>query len=425
MKHAHLICAALALISATAAVAALPAGYTQYSYIKGDGSSARIVMNDYTPTPNQDKIEAVVSFPAGTLDQSQCIWCARGASGANSWTMFMTISGGTNLRFDYKTAGTNFAASLSDTDVKYTFTAAGPVFTWSGGAGKTYSKVADYTADGPVMLFARYSDGVANNLGSYGKFKLYSFKVWRSDTLIHNLVPAVRESDSNNGLYDVVAGTFYAGTGTFTMGDKLLAETASPSPTFEVWTVDGAAYPIADAAAIAALPRVTWLAGDTVTATSCLGASSTLTSAAATAGSAAFAPNAGGTWTLENSIQGSARIGVPWTVFGDGGLLDSSAASPEFAVDAHQSGPDRKTKARGGFPVSYTGDHWAGGLESATLTFMPPSGEPTVLMRVGTGAEDFRFSVPGVWTVTLEMADGATLESRLTVAEDGLLIFVR
>jgi hypothetical protein len=46
-------------------------------------------------------------------------------------------------------------------------------------------------------------------------------------------------------------------------------------------------------------------------------------------------------------------------------------------------------------------------------------------MRVGTGAEDFRFSVPGVWTVTLEMADGATLESRLTVAEDGLLIFVR
>ena len=217
----------------------------------------------------------------------------------------------------------------------------------------------------------------------------------------------------------VGAAALHAADGDF------LAETASPSPAFEVWTVDDAAYSVADAAAIAALPRVTWLAGDTVTATSCLGASSTLASAAATAGSAAFAPNAGGTWTLENSIQGSARIGVPWTVFGDGGLLDSSAASPEFAVDAQQNGPDRKTKARGGFPVSYTGDHWVGGLESAALTFTPPFGEPTVLMRSGTGAEDFRFPVPGVWTITLEMADGATLESHLTVAAAGFSVFVR
>lgn len=223
----------------------------------------------------------------------------------------------------------------------------------------------------------------------------------------------------------LICTTVLAGAGALHAADgDLIAETTSPSPAFEVWTVDDAAYPAADAAAIAALPRVTWLAGDTVTAISCLGASSTLVSTAASAGSAAFAPNAGGTWTLENSIQGSARIGVPWTVFGDGGLLDSSAASPEFAVDAQQNGPDRKTKARDVLPVSYTGDHWVGGLESATLTFTPPSGDPTVLERSGTGAEDFRFPGSGVWTVTLEMADGATLESHLTVVA-GLLLFVR
>ena len=224
----------------------------------------------------------------------------------------------------------------------------------------------------------------------------------------------------------LICATVLAGAAALHAADgDFLAETASPSPAFEVWNVDAAAFAVADAAAIAALPRVTWLAGETVTATSCLGASFTLADAAASAGSVAFVPNAGGVWTLENSAQGSARIGVPWSVFGDGGLLDSGASSPKFAVDAQQNGPDRKTKARGGFPVSYTGDHWVGGLDAATLTFAPPSGEPTVLARSGTGAEDFRFSVPGVWTVTLEMADGVTLESHLTVAEAGLLLFVR
>ena len=72
--YVFMVFAAMSAASAYAA-GTLPAGYTEVEYIQGNGTNARI-LTDYTPTPNADKIEAVVSFP--TLDKSMTIWCARG-----------------------------------------------------------------------------------------------------------------------------------------------------------------------------------------------------------------------------------------------------------------------------------------------------------------------------------------------------------
>ena len=202
------------------ATAALPSGYLEFEYIQGNGSDAKIV-TDYTPTPNQDKIEAVISFPSGTLNQTQCIWCSRGNDLlVATWTLWVLNDSGYKFRFDYGTndAGQNLTPVLSATDDKLTVTAEGPTFTSSGGQSSTHTKVADYTAGGPITLFYSYKNGTGNSPGNYGKFKLYSFKVWRSGDLIHNLVPAKRNSDSREGLYDVAANKFYAGTGSFTMG---------------------------------------------------------------------------------------------------------------------------------------------------------------------------------------------------------------
>lgn len=94
------LCAALAAASARAA---LPSGYLEFEYIQGNGSDARIV-TDYTPTPKQDKIEAVVSFPTGTLNKNQAIWCARGTGGQDrTWTLFALKDSSDNkyrFRFD-------------------------------------------------------------------------------------------------------------------------------------------------------------------------------------------------------------------------------------------------------------------------------------------------------------------------------------
>ena len=218
------IFAALALLPATAAFAALPSGYMEFEYIQGNGIDARII-TDYTPKPNQDKIEAVVSFPSGTLDKNQAIWCARGAdSRTKTYTLFALKDSSDNkykFRFDYyATPGTFCTPALVADDGKYTVTADGNVFTWSGGTGQTHDKVADFTAaGGPLVLFYSYTSNSGNDKQNFAKHKLYSVKVWRSDALIHDFVPSMRLSDYAAGLYDVTSNKFYAGTGTLTLMD--------------------------------------------------------------------------------------------------------------------------------------------------------------------------------------------------------------
>lgn len=44
--------------------------------------------------------------------------------------------------------------------------------------------------------------------------KLSSFLIYENDLLVHNYIPALRDSDSKPGLYDVVAGEFKVNNGT-------------------------------------------------------------------------------------------------------------------------------------------------------------------------------------------------------------------
>ena len=219
--------AALALLPATAALAALPSGYGQSEFIQGDGLSAQIVIGDYTPQPNTDKIEAVVEWPANTIaaNVNHAVWCARGNGlQVNSWTLFAIEQ---NFRFDYSPNG-HQATLTSDfsisTGTKYTITATNNTITYvvnGTQVGSDSTQAYTYTAGSPLMLFASrtYNNGTSSTPTNYGKFTLYSFKVWRSGTLIHDLVPAVRESDAKKGLYDVVANKFYVGSDSFKMGD--------------------------------------------------------------------------------------------------------------------------------------------------------------------------------------------------------------
>ena len=48
LRFAALAAGALSVMTATAA---LPSGYLEFEYIQGNGSNARIVLDDYTPTP--------------------------------------------------------------------------------------------------------------------------------------------------------------------------------------------------------------------------------------------------------------------------------------------------------------------------------------------------------------------------------------
>ena len=201
----------------------------------------------------------------------------------------------------------------------------------------------------------------------------------------------------------------------------------SSATTFTFYGNPEKAYSLASAAEVAAWP-VTWRVGETVVATSMDGTPTTLSGG--TGATSASLPSQGGVWTLVNSVEGTARIGIPWTVYNDGGTYGANATAG-FVADMVETGPNRKLKKSETPPVAYSGDDWHGDLtKAATLTFTPPSGsglDPTTLNKSnpGTGAQSFTFNAKGVWTVTLKFADNTTKTATITIESTGLMLIVR
>ena len=167
--------------------------------------------------------------------------------------------------------------------------------------------------------------------------------------------------------------------------------------------------------------------GETVVATAMDGTGATLSGGAGA--TSAPLPSRGGVWTLANPAQGVARVGIPWTVFNDGGTYGANASAAGFVADMAQTGPDRKLTRRETPPVAYSGDDWAGDLsKAATLTFTPPDGgeaQTPTLDPTGTGVKSFTFDKVGDWTVTLTFADGTTKTATVTIQKTGFMLIVR
>lgn len=221
----------------------------------------------------------------------------------------------------------------------------------------------------------------------------------------------------------VILAAAAAGVGLTSLAD--IETVTSQAATFRFYGNPERVYSLVSAAELAAWP-VTWRAGETVVATAMDGAETTLSGG--TDATSASLPNKGGVWTLVNSAEGTARVGVPWTVFDDGGAYGANATAG-FVADMVQTGPDRKLKKSEVPPVAYSGDDWAGDLsKAATITFTPPEGsglEATTWNKTGKGAEAFTFNAKGDWTVTLAFADGTTKTATITIESAGFMLIVR
>lgn len=173
---------------------------------------------------------------------------------------------------------------------------------------------------------------------------------------------------------------------------------------------------------VASLRALTYRAGETVTATAPDDTVTTLVESAATDGTVAFSPTAGGMWRLENSNGAVAFLGVSWDVFNDSWSLNSAALSP-FKMHTQGAGPDRKGRSQYFPDVAYSGDDWHGAASAgATLRITSPKEVETVINRTGTGTTPFSFQEPGSWTVRLTMADDTVREAAINVSAG--LIFV-
>ena len=172
---------------------------------------------------------------------------------------------------------------------------------------------------------------------------------------------------------------------------------------------------------------ITWRKGETVTACAPDGTVHEFVSDASATGSVSVASyiDAGGVWTFRNSLAGTVKFAVAWSVFGDGGMLDSDTLASVF-IDTQKEGPNRTANAGETLPISFSGDGWLGNLAAeSSLTLTPPSSASTVVNLTGTGAYSAKLSEFGVWTVSLEADGGPTLVSHIRMTGAGLIISIR
>ena len=94
-------------------------------------------------------------------------------------------------------------------------------------------------------------------------------------------------------------------------------------------------------------------------------------------------------------------------------------------VDSRVAGPNRRWKIGKSVEIAYSGDNWIGGLDAqSTLAITTPSGDTAELPLSGTGLHGFTPAERGVYTLTLA-TDGASIESRVTVQGDPLILIFR
>ena len=302
---------------ALSANAALPTGYTQYTYIQGNATvsggsttaeNAGYVITDIYLDPSRDTIDAV--FQIGAEQSRKTMWCARGTGDTPS-ALSLLYNHSSNQRgflFQYNALTPDNCRSSNTYDPGETITISvtgnNCQLTKTNGASETITVTGQSSFNstgGPLMLFAlgTYANSTySRSEGWYNNSKLYSFTITRGGAVIHDLVPVVRDLDPRKGLYDVVADKFYAGTGSFTMGDEVVpltdrleitsspGDVGSPSPSYGVtnglaaadtFTVSCGATPAADSAGTTQYSCTGWKLYDATNAVVSAGAGTSFT----------------------------------------------------------------------------------------------------------------------------------------------------
>lgn len=216
---------AAALCGASAAFAALPAGYTQLTYIESSGT--QYIDTGVVPQSNS---RLVCDFQYTSLPASGGIawngWCAGGSRDA----LLFGISGG-NFSASACSPGGGSIVYVStgvpaDVD-RHTVDIQNSAMCFDDGNSFATGTLGNtFTENDTMYLFARHIGWSPGGANSHCSMRIYSCQIYAGDTLERNYIPACRNSDMAVGLFDLKNGEFFgnAGTGSFTMGDVLTTD---------------------------------------------------------------------------------------------------------------------------------------------------------------------------------------------------------
>ena len=198
--------------------AALPQGATPLAYIKGDKNP--YLDTGWTICPTSDVFEAVITIVDNT---TAAFWCSRGKSGSKFLSSVAMFDYGLSyLRADYNEFTSEISRSIKLTAGQpYTITVSNGTTVVSNGARVDIPMVSSFTnTPGPLILFASgyYDNGVFQDAGNFGNYRLHSFKIWRNGVLVRDFVPV--RANGVVTLADAVEGGVLTplGTGAFKAG---------------------------------------------------------------------------------------------------------------------------------------------------------------------------------------------------------------
>lgn len=189
----------------------LPEGYTQVEYIEATGT--QYIDTGVKPT-----------------DKTRLVWTLSNVTGntyaailtAPRYGIYVLTTGRIDMAFGDTgytgsvLTGVTFPAAISIENGKVT----------ANGVEATFTEQAEFTNARTLPLFG------SNNAGTvtpYGTAYLHACRIYDAGVLVRDYIPCTNSSGAG-GLYDLVTDTFYAnaGTGTFTVGDVVDAESQIP-----------------------------------------------------------------------------------------------------------------------------------------------------------------------------------------------------
>lgn len=203
----------------------LPSEYQEVKYIESTGS--QYIDAGFMATPNT---MVSIDFQLTNLVKDQRLfgrYMSNTVSGDLSYDMY--ISSALNLAYTYNNNVGNWMGIQPANTQKHhvvfnqnkKIIIDGTEFEMVGSATNSCKR--------NFLIFNAY-DGGTSSPTAYSQMRLYSLKIYESDTQIRDFVPCYRKSDKAIGLYDLINSVFYvnSGSGTFGMGEKIEEENLKP-----------------------------------------------------------------------------------------------------------------------------------------------------------------------------------------------------
>ena len=186
----------------------LPDSYTNLTYLESSGT--QYIDTGYALNTDTDDVE--LDFGVSTTS-SNIIFGARRTTSARLYT----ISTASNKwRLGWGSGSTDSTSASTGRHIAKVNHSNGEL--QIDGTVVVTAGAASITTPATATLFAIHTN--ASTPFYYGSCKVYEYRLWRSGVLIQHLVPAMRDSDSVVGMYDIVNNAFLTngGSGDFSYG---------------------------------------------------------------------------------------------------------------------------------------------------------------------------------------------------------------